>query len=141
MSKNPSSSQLERQLRDCTREYDAIKTRIHDIGFICTGSLVKRWMICGKPNCHCRTSPEERHGPYYQLTWKEEGVTISRRLPPKHAKLYEEWIANRQRLDALVSQLHRVSVKAARHLLSAATDSASEPEEPPQRSRSTNQRR
>lgn len=140
MSKNPSPAQLERRLRACHQEYEAIKARIPDIGFICTGSLAKRWMICGKPTCRCRTSPDERHGPYYQLTWKEGGVTISRHLPREHAKLYEEWIANRRRLDGLVSQMHRVSVRAARHLLRATTARASDPHEPPLRSRSRKKR-
>jgi aminoglycoside phosphotransferase (APT) family kinase protein len=135
MGRKPSPADLQRQLRACTREYEALKARIHDIGFICTGSLVKRWMVCGKSNCRCHADSRQRHGPYYQLSWKEGGVTVCRRLPPEHATLYEEWIANRQRLESLMDQLHRVSTRAARHLLRAATDEAATPEPPPQRSR------
>jgi hypothetical protein len=117
-------------------ECSQVKARIQKIGFICTGSLVERWTTCGKPNCRCSTDPERRHGPYYQLTWKEKGVTVTRRLSPEHAKLYQKWVANRQRLESLLAQMHRVSVEAARHFLRAATHASSTPEEPPLRRRS-----
>lgn len=139
MGSTPSPAELPRQLQACTDEYQAIKARIHEIGFICTGSLYTRWMVCGKANCRCHRDPDQRHGPYYQLTWKEGGRTISRNLSAEHAKLYAEWIANRRRLESLLSQMHRISLKAARHLLRAAAPSSA-PEPLPQRSRSTKKR-
>jgi hypothetical protein len=135
MPRAPTPRSLEAQLRQLNREYDALKARIQKIGFICTGSLVERWTTCGKPTCRCSANPEQRHGPYYQLTWKEAGITRTRRLSAQHAKLYQKWIANRQRLDALVSEMHRVSVNAASQLLNAASAAAT-PEDPPKRSRS-----
>lgn len=118
---------LERRLRACRREYDRIKERVGDVGFICEGSLVERWVSCGKPNCRCATDPTHRHGPYYQLSWKEAGKTISRRLPPEHVRLYEAWIANRRELDSLFQQMRRVSNQAGQYLLDAATTSAPQP--------------
>jgi hypothetical protein len=135
MPHTPTPRSLEQQLRQRAREYDALKAPIQKIGFICTGSLVERWTTCGKPTCRCSTDSEQRHGPYYQLTWKEAGVTKTRRLSTQHARLYRQWIANRRRLESLLSEMHRVSGKAARHLLRAASP-ATIPEEPPQRSRS-----
>ena len=135
MARSPSSRSRGKHLRKLTREYDTLKARIQKIGFICTGSLVERWTTCGKPTCRCSANPEQRHGPYYQLTWKEAGITRTRRLSAQHAKLYQKWIANRQRLDALVSEMHRVSVNAASQLLNAASAAAT-PEDPPKRSRS-----
>src|SRR5437899_9210090 len=76
-------------------------------------------MQCGKPNCACATDRASRHGPYYQLSWKEKGKTVSRRLPAEHATLYRQWIANRQRLQSIIQQMHGVSQKAHRHLLPA----------------------
>jgi transcriptional regulator with GAF, ATPase, and Fis domain len=140
MSRTPSARDLERRLRACTAEYEALKARIAEIGFICTGSLVKRWMVCGKSNCRCRKDPKQRHGPYYQLTWKEDGTTVSRRLPAEHALLYEQWIANRQQLDSLLSQMHRVSAKAARQLLRSRSDPSMPTEDPPLRARARNRR-
>jgi hypothetical protein len=140
MARTPSPRSLERRLRQLSRQYDALKARIQKIGFVCTGSLVQRRTTCGKPNCRCRTDPEQRHGPYYQLTWKEKGVTVTRRLSPEHARLYQQWIDNRRQLEALLDQMHRVSAEAGRHLLRAATDTSSPPEDPPQRRRSRTKR-
>src|SRR2546429_1585349 len=71
-------------------------------------------MQCGKPNCACATDRASQHGPYYQLSWKEKGKTVSRRLPAEHATLYRQWIANRQRLQSIIQQMHGVSQKAHR---------------------------
>ena len=76
-------------------------------------------MQCGKPRCACASDRARQHGPYYQLSWKEKGRTVSRRLSPEHAALYRQWIANRQRLQSIVDQMHGVSKKARRHLLPA----------------------
>jgi uncharacterized protein DUF6788 len=76
-------------------------------------------MQCGKPNCACATDRASQHGPYYQLSWKEKGKTVSRRLPAEHARLYRQWIANRQGLQSIIQRMHGVSQKAHRHLLPA----------------------
>jgi hypothetical protein len=107
------------QLRQCRAQYAQLKARLRQVGFICEGSLVERWMRCGKPNCVCARDPGSQHGPYFQLSWKEKGKTVSRRLPLDHAALYRQWIANRQRLQSIIQEMHGVSVKARRHLLHA----------------------
>lgn len=76
-------------------------------------------MQCGKPNCACASDRASRHGPYFQLSWKEKGKTVSRRLPPEHAALYRQWVANRQRLQSIIQKMQQVSRKARRHLLQA----------------------
>jgi hypothetical protein len=107
------------QLRRCRTEYVRLKAHLREVGFICEGSLVERWMRCGKPNCACASDRASWHGPYFQLSWKEKGKTVSRRLPPEHAALYRQWVANRQRLQSIIQEMHYVSRKARRHLLHA----------------------
>ena len=124
MTRKLTQKALQRRLRACEREYDRIKERVHDVGFICQGSLVERWTSCGKPNCRCASDPAHRHGPYYQLSWKEAGKTVSRRLPPEHARLYEEWITNRRQLEALIREMRIVSDEAGQYLLDAAAASS-----------------
>lgn len=136
MTSKLSPRELEKRLRECQKEYGRIKARIREVGFICEGSLVERWTSCGKPNCRCSSDPAQRHGPYHQLTWKERGKTITRRLPPDQAPLYQEWITNRRRLAALLDQMRDVSRKAGNYLLDAAADSAQTTEPPPRPARS-----
>src|SRR6266566_902952 len=84
MAREKTGDQRRRErLRHYRREYVRLKTRLREIGFICEGTLVERWMQCGKPNCACATDRASRHGPYYQLSWKEKGKTVPRRQRPK----------------------------------------------------------
>jgi hypothetical protein len=138
MARRISPQQLQRRLRAAQRDYERVKARILDVGFICEGSLVERWMPCGKPNCRC-VDPDQRHGPYIQLSWKQAGKTVSKRLSPEHARLYQEWIANRRQLEAIVAALHDVARSAHQHLLdaaNAAADAATAPDRRPRQPRS-----
>src|SRR6266436_4551397 len=54
---------------------------------------------------------------YFQLSWKEKGKTVSRRLSSEQAAIYRQWVANRQRLESLIEKMQHVSHKAPRHLL------------------------
>jgi len=110
---------LQKQLQACQKDYRRIKARIRQVGFICEGSLVERWTQCGKPNCRCRSDPQQRHGPYFQLSWKEEGKTVVRRLTPEHAQLYKQWIENRRLLDSIIDAMQAVSRRAGQCMLAA----------------------
>jgi hypothetical protein len=125
--KKTAEQRRQQQLRRCQREYAQLKARLQALGFICEGSLVERWMPCGKPNCACARSRTHWHGPYFQLSWKEKGKTVSRRLAPEHATLYRQWVANRQRLQAIIQKMQQVSQQARRHLLPAARSTKTTP--------------
>src|SRR5256884_6805497 len=57
MAREKTGDQRRRErLRHYRREYVRLKTRLREIGFICEGTLVERWMQCGKPNCIQRST-------------------------------------------------------------------------------------
>lgn len=117
-----SPAERQRRLERCQADYDAVKARVADIvdiGFVCEGSLVERYSTCSTPNCRC-ADPARRHGPYWQLSWKENGRTVSRPLPAEEATLYREWIANRRHLEALLAEMRRLSLQATEHLATQA---------------------
>src|SRR5207245_5465868 len=111
-----SPAELAAPLAQCQADYDAAKARLEAVGFICEGSLAEIYTCCRKPNCRC-ADPAHRHGPYWQLTWKEAGKTVSRRLSADEARLYREWIANRRQLEAAITQMQDVSRRAGEHIL------------------------
>ncbi len=102
--------------RDHTR-YAALKGAVQAVGFIRRGSLVRRFMPCGKPGCACQARPPVLHGPYYQWTRKVHGKTVTVRLTPAEAQLFAEWIANGRKLDRLVAQMEAVSRRITDRLL------------------------
>jgi hypothetical protein len=112
----PSKTELKRRLQRVSRDYEAVKARLAEVGFICEGSLAELYTSCGNPNCRCR-NPDQRHGPHWQLTWKEAGKTVTRRLSAQDATLYREWIANRRQLEAVLEQMRDLSRQAGEYML------------------------
>lgn len=115
----PKPKNCQERLRACRKEYEQIKARIREVGFICEGSLVERRLPCGNPNCRCHKDPANLHGPYYQLSWKEKGKTRTRLLSPQEAQLYREWIDNRRQLVAIKDDMLAISETARNCILSS----------------------
>jgi hypothetical protein len=93
--------------RDAAR-YAALKRAVRAVGFIRRGSLVRRFMPCGKPGCRCQATPPVLHGPYYQWSRKVGGKTVTVRLTRAQARLFAKWIANGRQLDTLVAQMEAI---------------------------------
>ena len=129
-------AELARALQQCQGDYDAAKARLAEVGFICGGSLSEIYTCCRNPNCCC-ADPASRHGPYWQLTWKEAGRTVSRRLSAQETELYREWIANRRQLEAAITQMQDVSRRAGEHILADMGRSFHGPRPPRSPSRSS----
>lgn len=116
--RRPSREQLERRLERLRADYEKAKARIAEVGFTCEGSLVERYTTCNNPNCRCQ-DPDQRHGPYWQLSWKDGGTTVSKLLSAEDAALYREWIDNRRRLQAALEQMRDLSRQAGEQILTA----------------------
>ena len=97
--------------------YEDLKRAIAALGFFRYGSLVRRFMPCGKTGCRCQASPPELHGPYYQWTRKVRGKTVTVRLSKQGATLLQTWTANGRQLDRILAQMERLSHRATDRLL------------------------
>jgi hypothetical protein len=97
--------------------YEALKRAISALGPIRRGSLVRRFMPCGKPGCGCQASPPTLHGPYYQWTRKVAGKTVTVRLTPEEARLVNGWISTGRQLDQIVAQMETVSLRITQRVL------------------------
>ena len=113
------NNDLQRKLQSYAKQYKEVKERMHEVGFICGGSLVERRMTCGNPECPCSRDPEKLHGPYHQLSWKEKGKSVSRFLSSEEAALYREWINNRHKLTAIIDKMYDISQQVRDCMLSA----------------------
>lgn len=97
--------------------YETLKRAIADISLIRHGSLVRRFMPCGKAGCRCQATPPKLHGPYYQWTRKVRGKTVTVRLSKGGARLLKEWIENGRRLDRILDQMEQVSYRITQQAL------------------------
>ncbi len=109
-----------RRLQAARDRLQQLATELTPSGFISSGSVVRRFMTCGKPNCRCHADPPQLHGPYWQLNQATGSRTSTRHLSEPQARLYQEWIANRRRLSKTLKEMERVSQRAAEILLEEA---------------------
>ena len=55
----------------------AVQMQIAQLGDMRSGSITGTGGRCGNPNCHCHREGEPGHGPYYRLTRKVNGKTVT----------------------------------------------------------------
>ena len=122
----PATNTVDR-LAEYERRYRQIAEQLAGIGLICSGSVTRRYTRCGTASCKCHADPPQPHGPYYQWTAKVDGKTVTRRLTPAEATLYQEWIANDRQLRHLIQQMRQVAAKAADLKLKQAARNQTEP--------------
>ena len=97
--------------------YESLKKSIVDLGLVRHGSLVRRFIPCGKPGCRCQATPPQLHGPYYQWTRKVRGKTVTVRLTQQEAELLAEWIQNGRQLDKILTQMEAVAMRLTSRML------------------------
>ena len=55
----------------------SIQRQIAELGDMRSGSITGTGGRCGNPNCHCHRASDPGHGPYYRLTRKVGGKTVT----------------------------------------------------------------
>jgi hypothetical protein len=79
-----------------------IRNRIRALERVCSGSLLRRTKVCGKPACRCARDRTARHGPYYEWGRMKGGRLVHRMVSPPQAALLREAIANYRMLRRLL---------------------------------------
>ena len=54
-----------------------IQRRIAHLGDMRTGCITTTGGRCGNPRCHCHVKDDPGHGPFYRLTRKVDGKTVT----------------------------------------------------------------
>jgi hypothetical protein len=84
----------------------AVQLQIAQLGDMRPGSITATSGRCGNLNCHCHRDGDPGHGPYYRLTRKRQGKTITETFssPASLAKAQRE-VAECQRFRVLGEEL------------------------------------
>ena len=68
-----------------------------DLKEVLRGSLVERYLTCGKPTCRCARG--ERHGPVWYLTATlRVGKTVGMQVPESKLAQVRQWLDNHRKL-------------------------------------------
>lgn len=92
------------------------RQELHQLGYFLKGTVLKRMMKCGHPNCACQRDTSRRHGPYFEWTYKVKGKTVNVKLSPQAAPLYQAATKQHRKLKAALARLERLSRTALARL-------------------------
>jgi hypothetical protein len=97
-------------LVDLERRRATVQSQIAQLGDMRSGSITATGGRCGNPNCHCHQAEDPGHGPYYRLTRRVKGKTVTETFPSvaSLAKARRE-VAECQRFRELSDQLLEVN--------------------------------
>ena len=98
------------------QRFRQIRQQLHQLGYFLKGTVSKRMMKCGQPTCACHHDPAQRHGPYFEWTYKVKGKTINIKLSPQAAPLYQAATKQHRKLKAVLARMERLSRTALAHL-------------------------
>jgi len=100
------------QLRaDALQQIATIRQALEAFEWVCSGTLLERRKVCGKPGCRCATDPKERHGPYHEWTRRHKGKLLHRVVTATQARLIRQAIGNHRAILRLLRRWERETVR------------------------------
>lgn len=93
----------------------AIQQQIAQLGDMRSGSITTTGGHCGNPRCHCHKKDDPGHGPFYRLTRKVDGKTVTETFSiPAALRKAQNEIAEYHRFRALSRDLLEINEKICR---------------------------
>jgi hypothetical protein len=111
-----SSQKLTTLIRQDAQRFASLKQEVMQLDYFCKGTVLKRMMKCGNPQCACHRDPARRHGPYFECTYKVHNKTVNLKLYPEVTPLYRAATQQHRKLKSLLTRLERQSRVALEHL-------------------------
>ena len=109
-------------LRIAAQRFRQTRQELRQLDYFLKGTVLKRMMKCGRPNCACHRDPAQRHGPYFEWTYKAAGKTVNVKLSSQAAPLYQAATRQHRKLKALLARMERLSRTALAQLAREAED-------------------
>jgi len=102
-------------LSEIERRLEGIPRRLIQLGPMHPGSLGEQYNVCGKSGCRCKDPQNpQRHGPYYQLSYRWRGKSTTRFVRPEHVAGMRRKVANYKRFRELVNEWVDLEVERER---------------------------
>lgn len=105
------------------QRFHQAQQELQRLDYFFKGTVLKRMMKCGQPQCACHRDPSKRHGPYFEWTYKANGKTINVKLSPQAAPLYQAATKQHRKLKAILARMESLSRTALAQLAKQADHS------------------
>ena len=86
--------------------------KILEIDHVCSGTIGKIMVRCGKSICRCATDPDARHGPYYQWNRMKKGKLVHSTITKDQVPLLQQAIDNYRAVLKLLRRWEEESIKS-----------------------------
>ena len=96
-------------LRAQAQRFRQARRELLQLEYFLKGTVLKRMMKCGRPQCACHHDPSKRHGPYFEWTYKVNGKTVNVKLTAEAAPLYKAATKQQRKLKTVLARLERLS--------------------------------
>jgi len=96
-------------VRAQAQRFRQARRELLQLEYFLKGTVLKRMMKCGRPQCACHHDPAKRHGPYFEWTYKANGKTVNVKLTAESALLYKAATRQQRKLRAILARLERLS--------------------------------
>ena len=103
-------------LRAQAQRFRQTRRELLQLEYFLKGTVLKRMMKCGRPQCACHHDPSKRHGPYFEWTYKANGKTVNVKLTAEAAPIYKAAVKQHRKLKAILARLERQSRTALARL-------------------------
>jgi hypothetical protein len=95
---------MDRRAQGFERAIERVKRELCALGDLRPGSLSQQYNVCGVKGCHCKASPPQKHGPYYQISFTRKRKSSSRFVRSGDLALVKRQLKTYQRLKELVDE-------------------------------------
>ncbi len=101
-----------KNIKTLQNQIDKIKAKLLSIDDMHPGSLSMQYNVCGAKGCRCK-DPEDpkKHGPYYQLSYMNNGKSTSRFIKPQNVPEVKKQITQYKLFKALMQEWVNLSVE------------------------------
>ncbi len=89
-------------IKQARERIERIRETLNAIDYLCSGTLLERMKVCGKPGCRCAQDPDARHGPYYEWGHMKGGKLVHRTVSAEQAAVLRRAIANYRQAKKLM---------------------------------------
>jgi hypothetical protein len=89
-----------------------LTAQLATLGATLPGTISRREIRCGKPNCRCHADPPQLHGPYWWWTRSIRGKTVTRMLSEDLYHDYQTLFDDQQRARRVLSELEAIGLAA-----------------------------
>jgi hypothetical protein len=93
---------MESQARSLEMKILKVKQEIADLGELRPGNLSRQYNVCGNPDCRCKATPPQKHGPYYQISFTWHGKSKTQFVRKEDLPEVRKQLRNYKRLRELV---------------------------------------